>query len=82
MKIRFIRSPAQSPDLNPMEHYWKFVDRKIKEITQVVATKEELWKRVESIVSESNKDLCRNLIATMSERVVDVLRAKGGYTRW
>ncbi len=82
MKIRVMRWPAQSPDLNPMEHYWQFVDRKLKEFTEVVATKEELWKRVESIVSESNKDLCRNLIATMSERVVDVLRAKGGYTRW
>ena len=77
-----MRWPAQSPDLNPMEHYWQFVDRKLKEFTEVVATKEELWKRVESIVSENNKDLCRNLIATMSERVVDVLRAKGGYTRW
>ena len=74
--------PAQSPDLNPMEHYWQFVERRLKEFKEVVATKDDLWKRVESIINETNKVLCKKLIATMPERVIDVIRAKGGYTRW
>ncbi len=53
-----------------------------KDFKEVVATKEDLWKRVESIVNDSNKELCKKFIATMPERVIDVIRAKGGYTRW
>jgi hypothetical protein len=54
----------------------------LKEFSEVVATKEDLWKRVESIVNERNEKLCKELIATMPERVIDVIKAKGGYTRW
>ena len=82
LKLRVMKWPAQSPDLNPMEHYWQFVERRLKEFKEVVATKDDLWKRVESIVNETNKFLCKKLIATMPERVIDVIRAKGGYTRW
>jgi len=74
--------PAQSPDLNPMEHYWQFVDSQLKKIKEVVATKEELWKRLEGILNENNQALCKKLIATMPQRINDVIKAKGGYTRW
>lgn len=82
LNVEVMSWPAQSPDLNPIEHFWEYVDRKLKEFKEMVATKEELWERLESIVQEINKDLCQKLIATMPERVIDVIRAKGGYTRW
>jgi transposase len=82
LNIQVMSWPAQSPDLNPIEHFWEFVDRKLKGFEEMVASKEELWERIESIVQEINKDLCQKLIATMPERVIDVIRAKGGYTRW
>ena len=82
MKLHVMEWPAQSPDLNPMEHYWQFVQSKLKEFNKIVATKDELWKQIERIVNENNVNLCKKLIATMPERVIDVIRAKGGYTRW
>jgi transposase len=82
LNIQVMSWPAQSPDLNPIEHFWEFVDRKLKGFEEMVASKEELWERIESIVQEINKDLCQKLIATMPERVIDVIRAKGGHTRW
>ncbi len=82
MGLQVMQWPAQSPDLNPMEHYWQFVDERLKEFSEIVATKEDLWKRVESIVKKNNTDLCRKLIATMPMRVIDVIKARGGYTRW
>lgn len=82
LKIKEMEWPAQSPDLNPMEQYWGYLDRKLKEFISIVASTEELWERLESLLKEINKDLCRKLISTMPERVIDVIRAKGGYTRW
>ncbi len=82
LKLRVMEWPAQSPDLNPMEHYWQFVDSQLKKFKEVVATKEELWKRLEGILNENNQALCKKLIATMPQRINDVIKAKGGYTRW
>ena len=82
MKIKVMEWPAQSPDLNPMEHYWQFIQRKLNEFNKVVATKDQLWSQIESIVNENNVNLCKKLIATMPERVNDVIKAGGGYTRW
>ena len=33
-------------------------------------------------MKKKKKELRRKLIATMPERVIDVIRAKGGYTKW
>jgi hypothetical protein len=74
--------PSQSPDLNPIEHLWNQVQRNIKEESRIFGTASELWDRIEEEMKEENKNLCRKLIATMPERVIDVIRAKGGYTRW
>ena len=58
LNIQVMSWPAQSPDLNPIEHFWEFVDRKLKGFEEMVASKEELWERIESIVQEINKDCC------------------------
>jgi transposase len=74
--------PAQSPDLNPIEHYWKFVKDQLKKKNQLFADKEELWEALEEVLKEENRDLCRNLIASMPQRIQAVIKAKGGYTKY
>jgi transposase len=74
--------PTQSPDLNPIEHLWVHLQKEIRKDPRIFATHDELWGRIEEELGEENKDLCRKLISTMPERVIDVIRAKGGYTRW
>jgi transposase len=74
--------PAQSPDLNPIEHVWKQLKSDLKAENRVFATKDELWEAVEELMMDENKDTCRNLIASMPSRVQAVINAKGGYTKY
>ena len=74
--------PAQSPDLNPMEHYWKHLKKQMRDRKKIYATKEELWEALQEELDVVNKDLCQKLIASMPERVQAVIKAKGGYTKY
>ena len=74
--------PSYSPDLNPIENYWKHLKSKLRSKRQIYADIDELWEAVEEEVAKVNKDLCQNLIASMPERVQAVINAKGGYTHY
>ena len=82
LKLQTLDWPAQSPDLNPIEHFWNHVSKELKDRSGLISNKEELWDVLQPILAETNKDLCRKLIGTMPERIIDVLRANGGYTKW
>ncbi len=74
--------PTSSPDLNPIEDLWNHLQKQIKNDRRIFATHEELWDRIQEELDEENKILCRKLIATMPERIIDVIKMKGGHTRW
>jgi hypothetical protein len=82
LNIEVMDWPAQSPDLNPIEHYWSHVARELKRRTDILKSKEELWNELQNILKETNLELCRKLIGSMPRRVIDVIKVKGGYTRW
>jgi transposase len=74
--------PAQSPDLNPIEHYWSHVKRTLRDQKYIYSDIDELWEAVEGVMEVQNEDLCRDLIATMPERVQAIIMAKGGPTKY
>lgn len=74
--------PAQSPDLNPIEHLWQHVKRKLAEYETPSAGIIEHWERIQKVWLEIPASVCQNLIASMPERVQAVLKAKGGHTTY
>ena len=82
LKLKVMEWPSQSPDLNPIEHFWNHVARELKRKGKLFSTKNQLWESLQKVLEEKNKELCRNLIGTMSRRVLDVIKAKGGQTKW
>ena len=82
LKLNILPWPAQSPDLNPIEYLWNHVQRNLRIHSRIFGTKDELWDQIQVEMEERNKELCRKLIGTMPERVRDVIKANGGYTRW
>ncbi|CAH1763202.1 15549_t:CDS:2 [Entrophospora sp. SA101] len=43
---------------------------------------EDLWNKIQMIWNQIDVDFCLKLIDTMPQRIADVLKASGGYTKW
>lgn len=74
--------PAQSPDLNPIEHIWAYVTHKLRNrrayignVTQLEAEIKKIWYSIPPIVFE-------NLVSSMPARCRAVIEANGGHTKY
>ena len=74
--------PAQSPDLNPIEHLWNHMKRKLSEYEEAPKGIQELWECVQVEWDGIEAEVCQNLIESMPRRVEAVYKAKGGYTKY
>ena len=74
--------PAQSPDLNPIEHLWGHLKRRLAEYEVAPAGILELWERVQLVWDDVPAEVCQNLIESMPRRVAAVIKANGGYTKY
>jgi transposase len=72
---RFIRHPAKSPDLNPIENIWAILDRKVKaaEITNIETLKRFLRKQWKTLSWRQ----IRNCVNSMPRRL-ELCRESGG----
>ena len=80
--FRTMKWPAQSADLNPIEHLWHHLKTRLGEYDVPPSGIEQLWERV---VEEWNKipaSVCQGLIESMPRRIQAVIKAKGGYTKY
>jgi transposase len=72
--------PAQSPDLNSIEHLWYIVKYRLNQYETPASGMVELWKRVEEIWNEISIEDCLRLIESMPRRIQAVLDSKGLWT--
>jgi transposase len=77
-----LKWPAQSPDLNPIEHLWSHLKRQLNTYETPPAGMHELWERVQDEWEKIPKETCLNLIESMPRRVQAVIKAKGGNTKY
>ena len=80
--IKLLDWLAQSPDMNPIEHLWDKVERRVKEQSELATSKEHLWEKLEDAWNSIDREVCLKLIDTIPRQIEDLLKAKGGYTRW
>ena len=74
--------PAQSPDLNPIENCWHYLDSKVrkrrpqpKNLDQLYEALQEEWKNIEP-------SYLRKLVHSMPDRCQAVVKAKGYWTKY
>lgn len=76
--------PPKSPDLNPIEHCWRFIKQRLRnrkphggwtlpELTKAVM---EIW------ANEMTQDYFNKWIDSIPERLEAVIARKGGVTKW
>jgi transposase len=80
--VEVLEWPAQSPDLNPIEHLWAHLKRQLSGYNTSPTSMHELWQRVEAEWNKIPAQVCIDLIDSMPRRVAAVLKAKGGYTKY
>lgn len=81
--------PAHSPDLNPIEHVWKALKAKIREIEPHFQDlkdniADQAWTReiIAAAWSEMSEQFIANLIRSVGRRVKAYMRARGWYTKY
>ena len=75
--ITLLDWPSKSPDLNPIENIWSWIDHNFvkSKLTNVEQLKEEilrLWLQVP-------REMCMRLVESMPKRIRACIRAKGGH---
>ena len=81
-QIKVLEWPPQSPDLNPIEHLWQYLKVRLANHQEEPKSIHELWERVEAEWNAIPVEVCLNLIESMPRRVGEVIRAKGGNTKY
>lgn len=80
--INVLKWPAQSPNLNPIEHLWEHLKRKLNAYLTHPTSIYELHSQIEHEWKKINPEVCKKLILSMPDRLEAVIRAKGGPTKY
>ena len=72
--------PARSPDLNPIENLWVWIDKKLQE--NPIKNLEELRQATNEAWLNVPTDLCQKLIESMPKRLNACIKARGGHINY
>ncbi|CAD6895871.1 unnamed protein product [Tilletia caries] len=81
-KIEPLTWPANSPDINPIEHMWGALKRRLAAYDTDPRGANELWDRVQKEWANLTVAEAQKLIESMPRRCAAVVAAKGGNTKY
>lgn len=75
-----LKTPPQSPDINPIEHLWDHLDRQIRKHN--IKNKDDLKKKLLEEWENIPPSVTRNLVHSMKSRLKAVIKQKGYPTKY
>jgi transposase len=82
-KIKILPNwPSQSPDLNPIEHLWSELERRIRNRLQIIKNIRELEIALQDEWGKISKNQLRNYIESMPRRIEAVIENNGWPTKY
>lgn len=79
-KVKVLDWPAQSPDLNPIEHIWAYMKSKIYD--QNLLSKNQIIEKIKLIWNSITPDMCKKYCDSFQNRAYAVYKAKGMHTSY
>jgi hypothetical protein len=61
---------------------WNEIDRRLRLLPGNITSKDDLWDKIQLVWDQIDVASCLKLIDTMPQRIKDVLKAGGEYTKW
>ena len=74
--------PSQSPDLNPTEHVWSELARKLRRRKNLIHNTEDLRRELLLVWENINVEFTAKLIENISRRCQAVIDSKGDVTKY
>ena len=69
--------PANSPDLNPIEHYWSILKAAIYKDGRQYNLKTELWEAIQTAAGSVESKTIENLTKSVDNRLIKLVQLKG-----
>jgi transposase len=80
--IRKMYWPACSPDMNPIEHVWDQLGKRVRRRPNPPITTEQLAQALVEEWDHFPQDALRRLIRSMPRRCTALVQARGGHTKY
>lgn len=74
--------PARSPDMNPIEHVWDMLKRRVRALPNPPETLRELKTVLVMVWEEISQIEIKNILQSMPDRMQAVINARGSNTRY
>ncbi|CEL60454.1 hypothetical protein RSOLAG1IB_12359 [Rhizoctonia solani AG-1 IB] len=81
-KIPVLPWPSSSPDMNPIEHVWAYLDRQVRLRSVLPTSRDGLWRALHEEWQKIPPSFIAKLYRSMPRRIAAVIKAKGGHTRY
>lgn len=78
--VKLLQTPPYSPDINPIEHLWSIVKRKLK--GRKFRNNTELWTHAEQVWKTISQQVLHKLVSSMPRRLQKIIQAKGAATKY
>lgn len=82
VNVQVMSWPALSPDINPIEHLWDQLKRRVRSRNPVPTTINELRVALLEEWDGIPQDIIKKLIRSMKNRLQAMIRARGGNTKY
>lgn len=80
--IRTMNWPARSPDMNPIEHLWDELKRRVRARVPAPRSLHEVRIAIEEEWNAIPQDFIVRLVSSINTRLLAVIRARGGNTEY